>query len=293
MRYKKWYSRGIGKDNIAGTKDEIKIMISLLLLMFSLFAIFLGCQNNVPNAPGGWTLLWSDEFDYSGTPDPDKWVYENGMIRNEEAQYYTTLLENAEVTEGCLVITARKENYEDAAYTSASVNTKGRFSFQGGRVEVRARLPEGRGVWPAIWTLGVNIDDPDVTWRACGEIDIMEFVGYEGDTVYCTVHTRDYGQFTGKGRGSRIRTERPFDDFHIYALEWYDDRMDFYFDDTNYFTCHRKGEGFGEWPFDSPQYLLINLAIGGTWGGLEGIDDAIFPVKYWIDYVRIFGSALL
>jgi beta-glucanase (GH16 family) len=293
---------------MVGIKNDIKIRIVLLLLIFSPFAIFLGCQDdapdapdapNVPNAPDipnipeEWTLLWSDEFDYSGSPDPDKWAYEKGMIRNDEAQYYTEQIENAEVTEGCLVITARKENYGEAAYTSASVNTKGRFSFQGGRVEVRARLPEGRGVWPAVWTLGVNIDDPDVSWLACGEIDIMEFVGYEGDTVYSSVHTRDYGQSTGKGRSGLIKTERPFDDFHVYALEWYDNRMDFYFDDTNYFTCHRKGEGFGEWPFDFPQYLLINLAIGGSWGGLEGIDDAIFPVKYWIDYVRIFGSTPL
>jgi beta-glucanase (GH16 family) len=206
---------------MARIKNNVKIQIVLPLLIFSIFS---GCQND---APEGWTLLWSDEFDYSGSPDPDKWGCEKGMIRNKEAQYYTDRLENAEVTEGCLVITARKENYGESAYTSASINTKGRFSFQGGRVEVRARLPEGRGVWPAIWTLGVNIDDPNVTWLACGEIDNMEFVGYEGDTVYASVHTRDYDQSYGKGRGGSIKTERPFDDFYIYALEWYDNRMDF------------------------------------------------------------------
>jgi beta-glucanase (GH16 family) len=269
-------------------------MKSRRALLLLLFPFFFGCQNyekvdgSSYGVDEGWILVWSDEFQYSGSPDPLKWGYETGLVRNYEAQYYTSRLENAEVKEGSLVITARKEDYEDAAYTSASINTKGRFSFHKGRVEVRARLPEGRGVWPAIWTLGVNIDDPEVTWQACGEIDIMEFVGYEGDIIYGTVHTRDYGQSKGAGRGGSIRVERPFDDFHIYALEWYDDRMDFFFDDTKYFTCRRKGEGFGEWPFDSPQFLMLNLAIGGTWGGIEGIDDAIFPVEYRIDYVRIY-----
>ncbi|MDR1936897.1 MAG: glycoside hydrolase family 16 protein, partial [Tannerellaceae bacterium] len=206
--------------------------------------------------------VWSDEFEYSGLPDPQKWNYEEGMIRNGEAQYYTrSRLENARVENGELVITARKETFQDASYTSASINTKGLFEFQGGRVEVRARLPRGRGVWPAIWTLGTNINE--VGWPVCGEIDIMEFVGYEPGVVYANVHTGDYNHTKGTGRGGRIQTDSPFDDFHIYAVEWYADRMDFYFDDQKYFTCDRKGEGSGEWPFDAPQYLLINLAIGG------------------------------
>ena len=232
-------------------------------------------------------LIWYDEFEYTGLPDSSKWTYEEGVIRNKEAQYYTRArLENAKVENGVLTITARKEeyrrkeDYRETSYTSASIHTKGRFEFKGGRVEVRAKLPAGRGVWPAIWTLGTNMDQ--VGWPLCGEIDIMEFVGYEPDFIYAHVHTGN------SGRGDKIIVEKPFADFHVYALEWYDDRLDFYFDGVKYYTCSRKGEGIGEWPFDAPQYLILNLAIGGGWGGQKGIDDSIFPVEYQIDYVRIY-----
>ena len=233
-------------------------------------------------------LIWADEFNYTGLPDPKKWTYEEGKIRNNEAQYYTKeRAENVCVKDGNLIITARKESFRNADYTSGSINTKGLFEFTGGRIEVRAKIPAGRGVWPAIWTLGTNIRQ--VGWPACGEIDIMEFVGYEPDIIYANVHTKDYNHSKGTGRGDKIKTERPFDGFHVYAVEWHEDRMDFYFDNTKYFTCERKNEGMGEWPFvNAPQYLLINLAIGGAWGGQKGIDDTIFPVEYRVDYVRIY-----
>ena len=227
------------------------------------------------------TLIWSEEFEYAGLPDSTKWNYEEGLIRNKEAQYYTRArLENAKVENGVLTITARKEDYRKSSYTSASIHTKGLFEFKGGRVEVRAKLPEGRGVWPAIWTLGANMDQ--VGWPACGEIDIMEFVGYEPDLIHAHVHS------VSPGRGGRITANKPFADFHVYALEWYDDRLDFYFDGVKYFTYSRKDEGVVAWPFDAPQYLILNLAIGGGWGGQKGIDDTIFPVEYQIDYVRIY-----
>jgi beta-glucanase (GH16 family) len=233
-------------------------------------------------------LVWADEFEYSGLLDAKKWNQEVGMIRNNEAQYYTDRrAENARVEKGELIITARKEAYKGASYTSASINTKGTYEFKGGRVEVRAKLPAEKGVWPAIWTLGTNINQAG--WPLCGEIDIMEFVGFEPGVVYANVHTGDYNHTKGTGRGGQIATKNPFNDFHVYAVEWYADRMDFYFDDTKYYTCTRKGEGVGEWPFEAPQYLLINLAIGGEWGGQQGIDDSVFPVEYRIDYVRIYA----
>jgi beta-glucanase (GH16 family) len=232
-------------------------------------------------------LVWADEFDYNGLPDSTKWNYEEGLIRNDEAQYYTKArLKNARVENGLLTITAHKEDFEGSSYTSASINTKGKFEFTRGRVEVRAKLPEGRGTWPAIWTLGTNIDE--VGWPACGEIDIMEFVGYDSNKVYANVHTRDYNHSIGTGRGGSITVDKPFADFHIYAVDWHADSLNFYFDNTNYYTCVSKKEGIGEWPFTEPQYLLINLAIGGAWGGTNGINDAIFPVEYQIDYVRIY-----
>jgi beta-glucanase (GH16 family) len=254
------------------------------LLIILLTALPACCQTD---GQGKMRLIWSDEFEYSGLPDPAKWNYEEGMLRNSEAQYYTRARsENARVEGGHLIITGRMETYREAAYTSASLLTRGLFEFRGGRIEVRAKLPQGRGLWPAIWTLGTNINEAG--WPLCGEIDIMEFVGYEPGVIYANVHTRDYNHTKNTGRGGQIHTEKPFDDFHIYAVEWYDDRMDFYFDDKKYFTCNRKGEGIGEWPFEAPQYLIINLAIGGAWGGQQGIDNSIFPVEYRIDYVRIY-----
>ena len=232
-------------------------------------------------------LIWADEFEYTGLPDPKKWTYEEGKVRNREAQYYTKEREeNARVENGQLIITAKKESYQNADYTSASINTKGKFEFTGGRIEVRAKIPTGRGIWPAIWTLGVN--RTEVGWPVCGEIDIMEFVGHTPDYIHATIHTGDYNHGKGTDRGGKIKVENAFDDFHVYAVEWYNDRMDFYFDNIKYFTCERKNEGVMEWPFDAPQYLLINLAIGGAWGGQKGIDGTVFPVEYRVDYVRIY-----
>lgn len=257
------------------------------LLLISIFPLSLFGQNNLHQAKAK-TLVWADEFDYEGLPSPEKWNYETGMVRNHEAQYYThERLENAKVSSGFLTITARKEEYKEAHYTSASINTKGKYEFAGGRIEVKAKLPQGRGTWPAIWTLGTNISQAG--WPACGEIDIMEFVGYEPNMIYANVHTDKYNHSIGTGRGGKIETYKPYGDFHIYAVEWFNDRLDFYIDEKLYYSCARKGEGIGEWPFDDPQYLLINMAIGGDWGGQKGIDDSIFPVEYKIDYVRIYS----
>ncbi len=263
-------------------------MKKFLLFIIILFPLLVQCQNKEnPEWIGGKKLVWADEFDYTGLPDPLKWGYETGFVRNKEAQFYTKeRLQNARVENGKLIITACKEEYEGAHYTSASINTKGKFEFTRGRIEVKAELPHGKGTWPAIWTLGTNIRE--VGWPACGEIDIMEFVGFEPDIVYANVHTKDYNHNKGNGRGGKIITDKPYNNFHIYAVEWYNDRLDFYFDDQKYFSCTKKGEGIGEWPFDAPQYLLINLAIGGTWGGQQGIDESIFPVEYQVDYVRIY-----
>jgi beta-glucanase (GH16 family) len=260
-----------------------------LFFLISVLTIPGECQiQKDPSSPATKKLVWFDEFNVNGLPDPQKWGYEEGMVRNKEAQYYTkNRLENARVENGDLIITAIKEPYKGGQYTSASISTKGKYEFTKGRIEVRAKLPGGRGVWPAIWTLGTNMSK--VGWPSCGEIDIMEFVGFEPNMVYANVHTKDYNHTKGTGRGGSLKFEKPWEDFHIYAVEWFNDRMDFFFDDKMYYSCRKKGEGTGEWPFDAPQYLLINLAIGGAWGGKNGIDDSIFPSEYRIDYVRIYN----
>jgi beta-glucanase (GH16 family) len=249
----------------------------------------------------GWTLVWADEFSAPGLPDPAKWGYETGFVRNNEAQYYTKArAQNARVENGVLVIEGRKEAYtasdgKTAAYTSASVTTQGKFDLTYGRVEIRAKLPRGHGIWPAIWMLGTNITR--IGWPKCGEIDIMEFVGHEPEKVFATVHWFDPAKTdreTGKqgghaSLGGNLPGQKPSDGFHLYAVEWFADRMDFYYDDATYFSCPLDKAGAGEEnPFRKPHYLILNLAIGGSWGGQKGIDDAVFPQRYEIDYVRFY-----
>jgi beta-glucanase (GH16 family) len=240
------------------------------------------------NAPSNWELVWEDNFDVDGLPDQRIWNYEEGFIRNNEAQYYTKeRLENARVENGNLVIEARNDNWNGHKITAASINTYENKSILYGRVEVKAKLPTGVGTWPAIWMLG-DVFNEGTGWPACGEIDIMENVGYDPDIIHANIHTKSYNHVKGTNKGDKITVENPFLDFHVYAIEWYEDHIDFFVDDQKYFTFENEKTGNDEWPFDKPHYLLINLAIGGSWGGQKGIDDKIFPQKYYIDYVKVF-----
>ena len=253
-----------------------------------------------------WKLVWSDEFDKPGLPDAARWGYETGFIRNHEKQYYTRARrENARVENGMLVIEARKEQYKapgagltvrssrgsktvsgHADYTSASLTTRGKAAWTHGRIDVRAKLPTGRGTWPAIWTLGSNFGQ--VGWPACGEIDIMEFVGYDPGVVHANIHTKKFNHVMNNGKGDKISIPDASKAFHIYAVEWNAQRMDFSVDAHKYFTFDNEGSGRDAWPYDKDQYLILNLAIGGDWGGQKGIDDKIFPQRYEIDYVRVY-----
>jgi beta-glucanase (GH16 family) len=238
-----------------------------------------------------YELIWADEFDYKGLPDPDKWGYESGFVRNNEAQYYTKYRkENARVENGMLIIEARREKYQKARYTSASLNTFSKKHFLYGRIEVRAKLPVGKGTWPAIWMLGTNIKEKG--WPLCGETDIMENVGFDSLKIHANIHTGAYNHVQKTNKGNSIIINNPWENFHIYALEWTKNRMDFFVDGQKYFTFENDRAGDERtWPYDKPQYLLLNLAIGGSWGGQEGINDASFPHKYYIDYVRFYQAA--
>jgi beta-glucanase (GH16 family) len=269
------------------------------------FGIWFCVLAAAPALAGDWKLVWSDDFDKPGLPDSAKWNYEEGFVRNNEAQYYTRARsENARVENGMLVIEARKERLRNAAYdpaaqgkgagrrsrefadyTSASLTTRGKASWTYGRIEVRAKLPPGRGTWPAIWTLGTNNSKG---WPACGEIDIMEFVGFDPGIIHANIHTRKYNHLQKTGKGSQIAIPDACDTFHIYALEWDADHLDFFVDGRKYFTYANEGSGVEAWPYDQDQYLILNLAIGGAWGGAKGVDDACFPQRYYIDYVRVY-----
>jgi beta-glucanase (GH16 family) len=258
-----------------------------------------------------WELVWSDEFDYEGPPDPSKWDYEEGFIRNEEPQYYCRARrENARVENGMLVIEGRKEKFPNARhdpasedyrekrefgkYTSASLISLGKADWVYGRIEVRAKVPAGSGVWPAIWTMGINrlppLHAPEtgrVNWPFCGEIDILEFIGKEPNIVHGYVHFPDPKTGKHKSKGKKFEVEDPpYNDFHVYAMERYPDRIDFFYDgQLRYsFPVDLAGEGDGN-PFRKPHYLLLNLALGG-WGG--EIDESLLPQRYLVDYVRVY-----
>lgn len=264
-------------------------MLPLLLLLFTNGTI---AQNRKSTPERAFrNLVWSDEFDFTGLPDSTKWRYEEGFVRNKELQYYTKARkENAEVKGGLLHLTVRNDsllvNKNVHPITSASLITKGKGEWLYGRIEVRAKFSSALGTWPAIWTLGANIDS--VGWPACGEIDMLEHVGYMPDTVHFNVHTKKYNHAIGTGKGTRIVSKDAHQDFHTYALEWFPDRLDWYYDGKKVFTYNNEGTGPEAWPFDKPQYLILNFAFGGAWGGQKGVNRDALPQQMLVDYVRVF-----
>ncbi|MEM9261426.1 MAG: glycoside hydrolase family 16 protein, partial [Bacteroidota bacterium] len=237
-------------------------------------------------------LVWADEFDGSGPLDSTKWAYDIGGHGwgNQELQYYTDRLENARREDGHLLIEARQESFEGSTYTSARLVTRDRQTWQRGRVAVRAKLPTGLGTWPAIWMLGQNIKE--VGWPTCGEIDIMEHLGFSQDTVYGTVHTDAFNHIKGTERSGHVHIAGASDDFHTYHIDWHDDHIDFGVDDEVYFTFNKvENATDAEWPYDKPHYLLLNIAVGGSWGGSRGVDSIIWPQRMVVDWVRVSEAA--
>jgi beta-glucanase (GH16 family) len=236
----------------------------------------------------GWKLVWSDEFDKPGQPDPAKWGYEKGMVRNNEKQFYTeNRRENARVEDGRLIIEARKETMDRGAFTSASVISKGHGAWTYGRIEVKAKLPAARGTWPAIWMLPE--DYGKVPWPMCGEIDIMEHVGHDPGKIHGSLHSGTYNHTKGTQRSGNLTIPTCASEFHIYSMDWSADKIVMHVDGKAYATFDRKpGDQDAEWPFHKPFYLILNLAIGGAWGGQKGIDDAAFPQRMEVDFVRVY-----
>ncbi|HJO96322.1 MAG TPA: family 16 glycosylhydrolase [Victivallales bacterium] len=241
-----------------------------------------------------WILIWGDEFDYTGTPDRTRWDFDigtgadRGLVGwgNNELQYYTDNPGNIFVDNGVLTITARKEIYEDMNYTSSRIITKNIGDWQYGKIEIRAKLPEGRGTWPAIWMLPTEWRYGN--WPDSGEIDIMEHVGFDQGRVHGTVHTKAFNHMIGTQKGDSLYQPDVSHAFHIYSIEWLEDRIDFYLDDFKYFTFEKVGTSFAEWPFDQPFHLLMNIAVGGGWGGAQGVADDIWPQSMIVDYVRVY-----
>ena len=269
------------------------ILLSLLILPLPL--LLGSCEKEEEIENTRWVLVWSDEFDTptpDNRPDPSKWTYEKGAsgYGNQELQNYTDRVENASYTThkglGCLKITALNDNYDGVAYSSARIKTEGLFEQRYGRFEARLKLPYGPGLWPAFWMLGANYAT-DV-WPKCGEIDIMENVGYDPDTIVGSSHTEKYNHAIGTQKNAKIACTDCYKAFHVYALEWEEDEYRLYVDDQLYFTFKNEGTGYEVWPYDKRFHILLNLAIGGNWGGQKGIDDSLFPHVFEIDYVRVY-----
>jgi Beta-glucanase/Beta-glucan synthetase len=243
-----------------------------------------------PHEESAWELFWSDEFDYTGAPDPTKWNYEiqaPGWVNNE-LQRYTDRLENLRVEEGVLIIEGRRDNYQGSEYTSGRIHSQNKGDLLYGRVEVRAKLPAGRGTWPAIWMMPTDYTGYGSGWPDSGEIDIMEHVGYDPGLVHATTHNKAYYWVNGMQRKGAVVMPDVTEAFHVYAVEWDEQRMDFYIDNVHYFTYVNDHRGWESWPFDKSFYVILNLAIGGNWGGAAGVDPDIWPRRMEVDYVRMF-----
>jgi beta-glucanase (GH16 family) len=242
----------------------------------------------------GRKLVWSDEFEVDGLPDSTKWSYDigDGCPRmcgwgNNEAQYYTEKdSDNVRIENGHLIIEARREDMGKRKYTSARLVTKNKGDWKYGLIEVRAKLPSGVGTWPAIWMLPTKKEYGG--WPKSGEIDIMEHVGYSVDSIFGTVHTQTYNHIKGTQKGGAIIINDSEEAFHTYGINWTDDEMQFFVDDEIYFTFRDDKATSDEWPFDQAFHLILNVAVGGNWGGRKGIDNDIFPQKMEVDYVRVY-----
>jgi len=247
-------------------------------------------------APGeSLSLVWSDEFQQpdGSAPDPAKWGYDTGGSGwgNNELEYYTSRTNNARIEDGKLVIEARQENYDRRNITSARLLTKGKWSGTYGRIEASIKIPRGQGMWPAFWMLGTNITS--VNWPACGEIDIMENIGREPGTVHGTVHGPqsggDYNGDIGVGGPVKLPGGAAFaDDFHLYAVEWTTNRIDWLLDGNKYFEVTPANlPKDAKWVFNQPQFLLLNLAVGGGWPGNPDATTT-FPQRMIVKYVRVY-----
>ena len=268
------------------------------------FALLLPMGLNCLAQPGpsGYTLVWSDEFAGAGSPNSSLWFHQTqlpagGSWFNGELQHYTNRMANSVVTGGVLRIIAKKEIFTDQGqtkqYTSARLNSK--FAFTYGRVDVRAKLPTGAGTWPAIWMLGQNINEPGgffsnefgtVSWPACGEIDIMEHWGNNPNVIHGSIHTpSSFGSTVNTGTRSLTQVNNTF---YVYSIVWDENKIDFLIDDVVYYTYNPSVKNASTWPFDKPQYLLLNIAMGGV-GGV--VDPAFTESAMEVDYVRVYQKS--
>jgi beta-glucanase (GH16 family) len=266
-----------------------------IIIIFFIAVCFVACSaSRNETSTSNWKLSWSDEFNYSGLPDSTKWNYDTGGHGwgNNELQYYTHAdIKNVEVSNGTLKLRAIREQTGNREYSSARLVTRGKEDFTYGRIEIKAKLPQGRGLWPAFWMLGMNAEK--IGWPECGEIDIMEHVGFEKDSVFGTVHTKSYNHIIGTQKGKKAFIKDPYNTWNTYSIEWTPEKMDFLLNGNMYNQIINENRTTAEWPFDSPFYILLNIAVGGNLGGMKGIDTTVFPAQMEVDYIRVYSDTNL
>jgi beta-glucanase (GH16 family) len=258
------------------------------IFLIPLLVLILSCANN---SESGRKLVWSDEFEGTGLPDASKWSYDtagnaSGWGNNEWQHYTADRIENAFVENGMLTIRAIKEPTADKQYSSARLITKGKGDWLYGRIEVRAKLPGALGIWPSIWMLPT--DWLYGGWPKSGEIDIMEHVGYMPDSVFASVHTESYNHVIGTQRTKGFYLPDLHEQFHIYTVEWDSTTVKAYVDKEMYFSFTKEAADPKVWPFDQKFHLLLNVAVGGNWGAMKGVDETAYPQEMIVDYVRIY-----
>ena len=268
--------------------------IMLIIAIIAAALMFWSTKNAGEPGEQKMKLVWSDEFDHGSLPDPSKWGYdlgdgcpENCGWGNNELQYYTAdRKENARIENGMLIIEAHQEKMATKEYTSARVKSKNKGDWTYGKILVRAKLPKGTGVWPAIWMLPTNWEYGG--WPASGEIDIMENVGYMPDSLFGSIHTKKFNHVIGTQVTKGVYVNTLSTEFHEYGVMWDKNQIDFLFDGKVYQTFKNLHDGPDSWPFDKDFHIILNIAVGGNWGGKHGVDVSIWPQRMEVDYVRVY-----
>ena len=271
----------------------IKENLVLGVLSVALLVLFASCSNDDTQTVATFTdLVMADEFEVEGAPNPDIWGYNIGTGQNgwgnNELQYYTDRTENVKVENGVLIISARKESFNESSYTSARLLTKGKLEQTYGRFEARMRLPYGQGIWPAFWLLGDDSNGTEI-WPQIGEIDIMEYVGDEPTRIFGTVHGPGYSGGESISKSFELVNDRFDTGFHVFGIEWGPDYINYYVDDVLYNQI-TPDDVPGEWVFNrGPFYIILNLAVGGSLPGPPN-DETVFPQNLLVDYVRVYKN---
>ncbi|MES2388248.1 MAG: glycoside hydrolase family 16 protein [Bacteroidota bacterium] len=278
---------------------KFKLLSSVVLVFASFLYSCTPSEHNSTVTPGngtitdlGWTFettpSWFDEFDVNGCPSSLKWrndigVGADGGWGNAELQYYTDACTNAKVNDGNLVIEARKEVFPGGGRQYTSSRMKSNFSQKYGRFEARLKVPRGNGTWSAFWMLPSN---PSDVWPISGELDVMEHVGNTPNKIFQTIHCKLHNGYDRTQLGGDTMVANAFDDYHVYRVDWTPYSVTYFTDNVKVFSYTNANSGINQWPYNASFFMILNVAIGGNWGG--AVDDSIFPAKMIVDYVRVY-----